>query len=130
NPTLYGCSAGRRARVPAVVSTFTGLGYVFSTRDTKARLLRWIVTRGLRFGFRHRNSRVVFQHSCDREDICSQTGLAPGRTVLIRSSGVDLSMFTPVPEAAGLPVVLMASRLLWHQGVGGFVLLGQGLRAR
>jgi glycosyltransferase involved in cell wall biosynthesis len=129
-PTLYGSIAARLARVPAVVSTLTGLGYVFSTGDAKARMLRWLVIRGLRVGFRHQNCRVVFQHSCDRDHIRAGTRVSRGRALLIRSSGVDLSRFLPTPEAAGPPVVLMASRLLWNKGVGEFVTAAQILRAR
>src|SRR5262245_45510204 len=42
-PTLYGGISARIAGVPAVVSTLTGLGYPFTTRTVKMRVLRSII---------------------------------------------------------------------------------------
>jgi len=61
-PALYGGIAARIAGVPAVTSTLTGLGYLFTTQTLKMRLLRLIVLRGLRFSFGHQNARVIFQN--------------------------------------------------------------------
>src|SRR5439155_19675820 len=58
-PTLYGGIAARILGVPAEINTLTGLGYLFTTETLKTRVLRSIVGRGLRFSFRHQNSRVV-----------------------------------------------------------------------
>jgi glycosyltransferase involved in cell wall biosynthesis len=129
-PTLYGGIAARITGVPAVVDTLTGLGYLFTTRTVKTRVLRSIVARGLRFSFRHQNHRVIFQNPYDR-DFLLASGIVPGdRGVLIKGSGVNLSLFTPEPESDGPPVVLMASRLLWAKGVGEFVTAARALRAR
>jgi glycosyltransferase involved in cell wall biosynthesis len=129
-PTLHGGAAARIAGVPAVVNMLTGLGHLFTTRTVKTRVLRWIVARGLGFSFRHYNHRVILQNPDDR-DCLLENGVLPGdRTVLIKGSGVDLSLFTPEPEPDGLPVILMASRLLWEKGVGEFVAVARALRDR
>ena len=47
-PVLYGTAAARLAGVPASVAALTGLGYVFSSGDIRARLLRPLLSRGLR----------------------------------------------------------------------------------
>ena len=129
-PTLYGGVAARITGVPAVVNMLTGLGHLFTTRTVKIRVLRWIVERGLRFSFRHPNHRVILQTPHDRDRLLG-SGVLPGeRAVLIKGSGVDLSLFTSEPEPNGPPVVLMASRLLWQKGVGEFVAAARALRAR
>ena len=46
-PVLYGTAAAL-AGVPASVAALTGLGYVFSSGDIRARLLRPLLSRGLR----------------------------------------------------------------------------------
>lgn len=129
-PTLYGGISARIAGVPAVISTLTGLGHLSTTRTVKMRVLRSVVACGLRFSFRHQNHRVIFQNPDDRNYLLV-SGIVPGdRAVLIKGSGVDLSLFTPEPEPDGPPVVLMASRLLWEKGVGEFVTAARALRAR
>src|SRR5439155_154471 len=114
----YGSIAARIAGVRAAVSTLTGLGHLFTTHTVKTRVLRWIVAGGLRFSFRHQNHRVIFQNPYDRDCLLARTNMPGDRAVLIKGSGVNLSLFTPEPEPDGLPVVLMASRLLWEKGDG------------
>jgi glycosyltransferase involved in cell wall biosynthesis len=129
-PTLYGGIAARFVGVPAAASTLTGLGYLFATRNARTRVLRSIVEAGLRFAFRHRNHRVIFQNPDDRNRLVASGTALGDCSVLIRGSGVDLSQFTRLPEPGGTPVILMASRLLWEKGVGEFVRAAQAIRAR
>ena len=49
-------------------------------------------------------------------------------TVLIQGSGVDLEMFKPAPEAAGEPVVILPSRLIWEKGIQEFADAARQLR--
>jgi glycosyltransferase involved in cell wall biosynthesis len=129
-PTLYGGISARVSGVPAAVSTLTGLGYAFTARSVKMRTLQSMIAVALRCSFRHQNHRVIFQNPYDRDDFLT-SGIVPGeRAVLTNGSGVDLSVFTPEPEPHGLPVVLMASRLLWEKGVVEFVSAARALRLR
>jgi glycosyltransferase involved in cell wall biosynthesis len=129
-PILYGGIAARMNNVPAAVNTLTGLGYLFTTRSLKARILKRMVARGLRFSFGHQNHSLIFQNPDDRDCLRATINKMPAeRAVLIKGSGVNLSLFTPEPEPAGEAVVLMASRLLWVKGVGEFVTMARKLRA-
>lgn len=120
-PLVYGAWAARFARVPAMVSMFAGLGYVFSQNHLRARLIQRVVGQVLRMSLSHPNSRVIFQNEDDRDQLVFG-GIVPAhRARLIRGSGVDISMFVPEPEPEGLPVVVLASRMLWNKGVGEFV---------
>lgn len=127
-PALYGGLAARLAGVPAVVSLFTGLGYLFSTRGRTGRLLRPWVERGIRLGLRHPNCCVVFQNPDERARLLRGGPGTEARGVVIAGSGVDTTTFAPSPEPAGPPVVLMAGRLLWQKGVGEFVAAARALR--
>jgi glycosyltransferase involved in cell wall biosynthesis len=129
-PILYGGVAARIAGVPAAVNLFIGWGHLFTTRTMKTRVLRSIAARGLQCSFRHQNHRVIFQNPDDRNRLLASGSVSGDRVVLIKGSGVDLSLFTPKPEPDGPPVVLMASRLLWEKGVGEFVAAARALRAR
>lgn len=127
-PVLYGSVAARLAGVPHMVNALAGLGFVFSSERPLARLLRPLVKAAFRLLLNRRDSRVILQN---RDDLALLTGsgvLAPGRVVVIRGSGVDLERYAPLPEAPGIPVVLLASRMLWDKGVGEFVEAARRLR--
>ncbi len=50
-----------------------------------------------------------------------EAGLKEDKTRMIRGSGVDLNEYSVKPEPKGLPVIVMASRLLKDKGVFEFV---------
>ena len=128
-PVLYGGLAARALRQPAVVSWMTGLGFVFISQGTRARLVRRAVRTGYRTALRRPGSWVIFENPDDR-DLFVAAGLTePGRTRLIRGAGVDMTMFHPTPEAPGVPVVVLAARMLRDKGVVEFVEAARTLRS-
>jgi glycosyltransferase involved in cell wall biosynthesis len=134
-PVLYGSIAATLAGVPAVVNTLTGLGFVFTDQSEKTAPLRKWVEMGCRRAFRHRNLRVIFQNPDDRAVFIRKGILTGEQAAVIKGSGVDLSLYRPSPEPEGLPVVILASRMLWDKGVAQFVeaariLKNEGVQAR
>ena len=128
-PVLYGSIAAILARVPGTVNTLTGLGFLFTNDAEKTALLRKWVKAGCRRAFRHGNLRVTFQNPDDRA-VFIREGLVSGQqAVIIKGSGVDISLFQPSPEPQGPPVVILASRMLWDKGIAQFVQAAQELRA-
>lgn len=120
-PVLYGSLAASLAGVPAVVNTLTGLGFLFTDQSEKTAPLRKWVEMGCRRAFRHWNLRVIFQNPDDRA-VFIRRGIVSGeQAAVIKGSGVDLAVFYPSPEPAGVPVVILASRMLWDKGVAQFV---------
>ncbi len=134
-PNLYGTLAARRAGVPVVVATVTGLGYIWADNGPKARLLRAALGPVYRAVLRLADA-VIYLNEADREVLGGR------RTVVIPGEGIDLAEFSPeaVPperrlalrRALGLgpdaPVVLMVGRMLWHKGVDEFVKAARRLR--
>ncbi|CAN5579502.1 glycosyltransferase family 4 protein [soil metagenome] len=129
-PALYGGSAARSAGVPAVVNTLTGLGHLFRANNTKAIILRKLVSIGLTFSFSHKNSKVIVQNWDDLNSLLMNGVEVSNKASLIKGSGVDISAFTPQPEPGGKPVIMMAARLIWEKGVGEFVKVAQILRTK
>lgn len=127
-PVLYGGLAARIARVPAVVNALSGLGYVFLAGGLKGRALRAGIQRVLRYALGHRNGVLILQNPDDASDFVSRGIVEEKRIVLIKGSGVDLAEFTPSPEPAELPLVVLPSRMLWDKGVGEFVEAARLLR--
>jgi glycosyltransferase involved in cell wall biosynthesis len=134
-PVAYGGIAARLTGVPAVVNSLTGLGYVFVSRGRLADLRRSIVLRLLRIALRHPNQRTVVQNPEDADFLQREGLISNDRVAVIKGSGVDCSLFSPSPEPNGIPLVVLASRMLREKGVADFVeaarlLRSQGVRAR
>lgn len=135
-PVLYGGIVARLAKAPAVVSAISGLGFLFVKRGTlKAGLLRTIVLFLYRLAMGHSNQRVIFQNPTDRQALVVAGGVEKDKTRMIRGSGVDLQDYPVLPEPDGVPVVVMASRLLKDKGVHEFIeaartIKSKGIKAR
>lgn len=134
-PVLYGSLAAWLAGCGRVVNALAGLGFVFISDRKRARLLRPLVRLAFRRLLNRPGSRLILQNPDDVRQFVGEGLAAPERIVLISGSGVDLASFAPTPEPPGLPVVMLASRLLWDKGVGEFVeaagiLRGRGVAAR
>lgn len=129
-PVLYGTFAAALTGVPAVVNTFTGLGFVFISAGLKARALRAGIGAALRLALAKRGSRTIFQNKDDLALFTRSGYVAASRAILIRGSGVDTAAFAPSPEPEGVPLVVLPARMLWDKGVGEFVEAARALRAR
>ncbi|GAB3448856.1 glycosyltransferase family 4 protein [Insolitispirillum peregrinum] len=120
-PVLYGSLAARLAGVGNVVNAMAGLGFVFTARSLKARILKPVISAAFRFLLRRAGSVLLVQNKDDRQHFLD-AGLVPAQAVtLIPGSGVDISAFTPTPEPPGTPVALFVGRLLWDKGLGELV---------
>lgn len=134
-PIVYGGFAALFCRDIPSVNTVAGLGHVFTSESRRMRILR----RALLFLFRRvlkRKSTVTAFQNIENRDFLVEAGVvAEEQAVVIRGSGVNVRDFMPRPEPRCIPVVLMASRMLWEKGVGEFVeaaniLRNQGVSAR
>ena len=64
-PYLYGGIVARIAKVPAVVSAISGLGFDFMSSGGRAKFLRALLYPFYKFAFRHENQLVIFQNEDD-----------------------------------------------------------------
>jgi glycosyltransferase involved in cell wall biosynthesis len=68
-----------------------------------------------------RNGFTIFQNERDAALFADRGLVKPDRYAVIASSGVDVDRFYPNPEPSGIPIVLLAARMLWDKGVGELV---------
>lgn len=134
-PVLLGGLVARLAGVPAVVAAVSGLGFVFMARGVRATLRRVLVGALYRLAWGHRNLKVIVQNPDDRASLARLAHLPDSKLALIAGSGVDLAQYRHRPLPPGVPVVLLAARLLADKGVREFVqaarlLQQQGVSAR
>ena len=129
-PVLYGSLAADVAGVPAVVNTLTGMGYVFTSDQWKARLLRPIVRFGFKMLLSRSRSRLILLNPDDLRMLVEAGDIDPDRGTVIRGPGVDIAHFAPTPEPEGVPIAAMVSRMLWQKGVDVLVEASRRLRQR
>lgn len=125
-PVLYSGFLTPLVRTPALVQAVSGLGHVFTAEGAIARVRRTIVKRAYRLAFRHPHSRVIVQNEDDQQTL--GTALRKGQAVLIPGAGVDTGRYCALPEPGGIPIVVLASRMLWAKGVGDFVSAAQAVK--
>jgi glycosyltransferase involved in cell wall biosynthesis len=123
---LYGTIAAKLTGVRSVVNAVTGLGHIFLGRRMATRMLRPPVRWLYRKILKARRGHVVFQNPDDLGAFVDAGLVAPEKTVIIRSSGVDMARFTPRPSNPDLPAdyvptVLFVGRLIKEKGVLDFV---------
>jgi glycosyltransferase involved in cell wall biosynthesis len=134
-PVIYGSIAARFANVSSMVNALGGLGFVFSSRSFLARLLKPLLVGAFRLIFNNPGNRLILQNTNDLTVVTQEAGVEQRNIRLIRSAGVDLSQYAVCEPPSRVPVVLLASRMLWDKGVGEFVkaasvLRQQGVSAR
>ncbi len=130
---VYGALAARLAGVPARINAVAGMGYVFSSRDLTARLLRVPVRLSLRAALGGRRTRLILQNPDDVALFEHARLVDAAHVRLISGSGVDCQRFRPhrtSPRPDGPPRVLLAARLLWDKGIAEYVEAARILRAR
>lgn len=131
-PVIYGTIAARLVGISSIVNALAGLGFLFSSHNLLARLLKPLVQIILRWVLGG-NSQVIVQNPDDMQLLCEQIGVSKHKIHLIYGAGVDLSSFTPTSppiETLNGPIILLPARLLWDKGVGEFVQAATILRQR
>ncbi|TMW71344.1 glycosyltransferase family 4 protein [Thauera sp. UPWRP] len=128
---VYGSLAARLAGVPARVNAVAGMGYVFTSDDLKARLLRPVVRTLMRLALDGRGARLILQNPDDVALFERARLVDSERVRLIPGSGVDCRRFGPdAGRGEGERFrVLLAARLLWDKGLAEYVDAARELRA-
>ena len=127
-PTLLG-SLAALGRPVARVNAITGLGYAFISDSAKARAVRAVISRLLRFLLDRRRSVALVQNPDDRA-LLEGLGIPPGRIVLIPGSGVDTVTLRPLPEPPGPVTIAFVGRLLADKGIRTLIEAQRQLRSK
>jgi len=112
-PVLYGNLVAKLLGFRNRVSALAGMGYAFTGRSFKVRLLRGVLSALLRFLLK--GHPVIVQNDDDRELLLS---IGVSDLTLIPGSGVDLEALPALPQPAAKPVVFaLVARMLADKGV-------------
>jgi glycosyltransferase involved in cell wall biosynthesis len=124
-PAIFGSIAAKWARVPVIVNTITGLGYVFE----KPGLIRSLVEHLYRFAFFGRPN-VIFQNRDDFHFFLSKGLVRRGKAHIVLGSGVNTELFRPARSINSEPglTFLLISRMLWSKGISQFVVAAERIK--
>ena len=129
---IYGSLAGYLSGVQARLNSVAGMGYVFTSRDLKARALQPVVRNLLRLALKGSSVRLILQN-LDDIAVFERAHLVDSRSIrFIPGSGVDCARFAPDskrnPDSRFR--VLLAARLLWDKGLNEYVGAARELKAQ
>ena len=121
-PVIFGGIATRLLGSSSVVSAISGLGFVFIDNGFIGKIRKKIVLYLYRIALNHKNQKIIFQNSDDKNLLISLTKVPHEKTILIPGSGVNLFKYkvSPPPER-NFPIVMFASRFLIDKGIREFV---------
>jgi glycosyltransferase involved in cell wall biosynthesis len=111
------------------LEALAGLGFVFTSKTLKARLLRALAKVVLRFLLTRPGTTVLVQNPDDKAMV-SRLGVSDDQIALIPGSGVDVDRLTPLPEPDGPFTAGFVGRLLYDKGVQVVVRAQEVLRER
>jgi len=129
-PILYGSLAAWISGVPVVVNAFAGLGYAFTDETRRRSLAHLCLRRALKILVRLSKSVVILQNKDDRDLLFEEGVIELQQTRIIPGSGVNTKTFDVRRPSEDVPVVMLASRMLWDKGIGEFVEASRRLKQK
>lgn len=115
-PVIYGSLAAKRARIPRIINTITGLGYARDSWSTPlGRVIRLLYRQALRDGVL-----TVFQNEDDRRLMIESRLVTAEKSMIVLGSGVDVERLIQRGTGPESPNFVMVSRMLWSKGVREF----------
>lgn len=129
-PVVLGSLAAQFASVQNIVNAPVGMGYVFTSEENRARILRPIVKALIRYSLNRRSRRVIIENHDDLNNLVSGGFAERDSIALIKGAGVDIKKFAQKPEPSGPVCVIMVSRLLGDKGIQEFIDAAKLVKAR
>ena len=118
-PTIVGSLAALGMPFPQL-NALAGLGFAYTSRGPKARLIRPVFSALLRSLLRRPHATALVQNPDDRKAL-QELGVPGNKIVLVPGSGVDTKSLQPLPEPDEPITVAFVGRLLHDKGVASLI---------
>ena len=129
-PVVTGTFGELLGRQGVVINALVGMGYIFTSNDTRASVVKPILSRILKSLLRSKPVHVVIENPDDLNSLVDDGFVRQSQISLIRGAGVDLNAFPFHPEVVGPVVVTLVSRILRDKGVLEFIDAASQLQTR
>ncbi len=120
-PVLYGTFIAYYFNKIKVVNLITGLGFVFSNKSSKIKIIRFFILFIYNIVFGYKNQKVIFQNRKDKSTLIRFSRLKLNNANLIPSSGADPIQFPLHPLVLNPIRIMLISRMIWDKGIDCFV---------
>lgn len=120
-PIVLGSIAALSIRNAKILNAPIGMGYIFSSDDTKAHLLRPFLRFALRHLLNFRGSQVIIENHDDYDHLIEENYVDSSDIMLIRGAGVDLNIYKQAPEPVRGMTITLIARMLKDKGIEEFV---------
>jgi glycosyltransferase involved in cell wall biosynthesis len=127
---VTGGLAARLAGCRHIVNAPVGLGFVFSSDKLLAKLLRPLVSFGLRCTLTPPGTVAVFENPDDLAALTQAGMVRADAAFLIRGAGVDTVAFAPVPAPPPPVRVVLVARMIREKGVADFAAAARLLKGQ
>lgn len=127
-PVIYGAIAAKLANVKNINSMVTGVGYVFTAKTTKAKIIKVFASILYRIGFKCSNT-VIFQNKDDMNEFIERKLLKRKKCHLVNGSGVNMEKFKRAEFPARL-TFFMLSRVMYSKGIGEYLQAAKKVKAK
>jgi glycosyltransferase involved in cell wall biosynthesis len=114
-PVIYGAIAAKLAGVKNINSMVTGVGYVFTAKTKKAKIIRTIASILYIIAFKCANT-IIFQNQDDLTEFVERKLIKREKCKLVNGSGVNMQKFKPAPLPERL-TFFMLSRVMHSKGI-------------
>lgn len=114
-PVIFGCIAAKMAGVKEIYALVTGLGFVYTLRNMKTKMIRVFTRIGYKVAFKYCN-KVILQNVDDKCDLIKNGYIKEGKIKVVSGSGVNMNRFRycDLPEQMNF---LMISRMIKTKGI-------------
>lgn len=114
-PVIYGSIAAKLAGVENIYSMITGIGYVFTSKTIKAKIIKFIVSILYKISL-ELNTLVIFQNKDNQQEFVLSNIVKKEKTRIVNGSGVNMQRFSPTSYPKEL-TFFMLSRALHSKGI-------------
>ena len=125
-PIIYGSIAAKICRIKSVINAPVGMGYVFTSDNIKAKVLRPLVKILFKFfidshnGINKRN-KIIFENKEDLKYFIKLGAVDPKNACIIQGAGVKIKQNYKPRESKEIPTIALVARMLKDKGINEFV---------
>ncbi len=129
-PVIYGTIVAYVCRVPKVINTFLGMGYLFMSENPLVILLRKMLCKILEFISKRKEIIYVTQNKDDAKLLLDLKLSQPQFIVHQCSVGVCVQHFYKMPYPEGEMIFALVARMIKDKGVREFIAAAQQLKQK
>lgn len=128
-PVIYSGLARKIYKKASFVGTLGGVGFVFTSKSLKAKLLKPILKTLLKLALIGKKTRLILQNKDNVSTIKNINIINKKDIRLVKGAGVETSKFLPSKIPMKTTIVILPARLLKDKGVREFVEVARNIKS-